>query len=119
MNQILADQGKIRPEHKVLKEAPVVEDEEPSPERIKEKQERVAASEKFFKKLMILSKTREFKSRDPNFFKHEFSDKLVIMDKVERTLHKKIDPKQFLGANNSKGSAYLTAIQPISAVKKA
>lgn len=68
---------------------------------------------------MILGTTREFKNRNPNFFKHEYSDKLVIMDKVERTLHKKIDAKMFLGDNGSGKNAYMTAIQPIAAVKKA
>ena len=75
------------------------------------------AQEKFYKKLMILGTTREFKNRNPNFFKHEYSDKLVIMDKVERTLHKKIDAKMFLGDNGSGKNAYMTAIQPIAAVK--
>jgi hypothetical protein len=36
MNIILSDQGKIRPEHLILKETPVVEDPDPSPEKLKE-----------------------------------------------------------------------------------
>ena len=84
---ILSDQGSIRPDHLTVKETPVVEEDEPSPEKIKDLKDKQIASDKFFKKLMILSTTREFKSRDKNFFKHEYSDKLVVMDKVERSLH--------------------------------
>ena len=119
MDKILEDQGKVKPEHLVLKDLPSSSDEEPSPEKLQIKKNRQIASEKFYKKLMILGTTREFKNRNPNFFKHEYSDKLVIMDKVERTLHKKIDAKMFLGDNGSGKNAYMTAIQPIAAVKKA
>ena len=38
-----------------------------------------------------LRKNSNFKIRDENFYKHELSDKLIMIDKVEQNLHNKLD----------------------------
>ena len=43
--------------------------------------------EKFFKKLLLLKTTPEYKNRPGDFFKHEFSDKLIIIDKIDELLY--------------------------------
>ena len=51
--------------------------------------------EKFFKKLMLLKSTPEYKNRPINFFKHEFSDKLIMIDKIEKHLCKPFSLNNF------------------------
>uniref|UniRef100_A0A7S3ITA9 Uncharacterized protein n=1 Tax=Strombidium inclinatum TaxID=197538 RepID=A0A7S3ITA9_9SPIT len=54
-----------------------------------------------------------FKIRDDKFYKHEFGDKIIMMDKVENTMHHKLDIRAFFGPEKSKKSDYLEAIKPI------
>ncbi len=54
-----------------------------------------------------------FKIRDDKFYKHQFGDKIIMMDKVENTMHHKLDIRAFFGPEKSKKSDYLEAIKPI------
>ena len=58
--------------------------------------------EKFFKKLLLLKTTPEYKNRPNDFFKHEFSDKLIMIDKIEKHLCKPFS------LNNFKSTSYKT-----------
>ena len=47
------------------------------------------------------------------FYRHEYSDKLQMLDKVETVLHEKINVRALLGPSTSKKKDYFEAIKPI------
>ena len=86
---------------------------------LEELEARKVAKDKFSQKLEYLQKyKREFKNREKQYFKHEFSDKLVAMNTVENELHGKIDATRMLGPELSSKNKYFEDIQPIAEVKK-
>lgn len=47
---------------------------------------------KFEKQYELLKQTREFRNRPELHHKHELADKLMVLQKMETTLHNKLDP---------------------------
>ena len=56
--------------------------------------------EKFFKKLLLLKTTPEYKNRPGDFFKHEFSDKLIMIDKIDKHMCKPFSLNNFKSTSN-------------------
>ena len=56
--------------------------------------------EKFFKKLLLLKTTPEYKNRPGNFFKHEFKDKLIMIDKIDKHMCKPFSLNNFKTSTN-------------------
>lgn len=52
----------------------------------------------------------EFKNRPECLLRHELRDKLVVLDKVEKTMHKKLDATEILGPKISKEQSYYDSI---------
>ena len=69
-------------------------------------------------RLVAINDNPNFKIRDDNFYRHQFGDKVIMLDKVETTMHKKLDAKVFLGIDDTKGSDFLEAIRPIDRTAK-
>lgn len=107
---MLADQGKVVPEHKTLDLSQL------TPEELEAREH---AKDHFTQKLAYLQQyKREFKNREQNYFRHEFSDKLIVMNTVENELHGKLDATRLLGPDLSSKNKYFEDIQPISEVKR-
>lgn len=56
--------------------------------------------ERFFKKLLLLKQTPEYKNRPDDFFKHEFSDKLIMIDKIDKHMCKPFSLNNFKSNSN-------------------
>ena len=68
----------------------------------------------FAKHYEFLKQTREFRGRPELHHKHELKEKLMVLQKIETTLHRKLDPQELLGPTRSGKATYYDAIQPIS-----
>lgn len=67
---------------------------------------------KFMQDYEILQNSTEFKNRPELHLHHEFRDKLVVLQKVENAMHKKLDIRQMVGPTRSKKASYFESIQP-------
>ena len=63
--------------------------------------------EDFFKKYKKLRNMREFTNREESFSMHTYNQKLIVLNRVDKSLHLNLEPRSFFGVgHNKKNSLY-------------
>ena len=69
--------------------------------------------EDFFKKYKKLRNMREFQNRNESFSMHTFNQKLIVLNRVEKSLHLDLDKNRFFKVGpNRKSSLYDQMMTP-------